>query len=117
MKNVIKRITAVAMAFTMLGTGTAITKTISPQSVNFSVTASAACNHSCPYATYSNWYDSGRPREMYEWRANWWDLGRIEYRYLYYQKRTVYWHCKSCGKVLYTTYEYRTYKSTEWVKQ
>lgn len=35
MKNVIKKISAIAMAFTLLGTGTAITKSISPNSESF----------------------------------------------------------------------------------
>ena len=110
MKNVIKRITAVAMAFTMLCTGTAITKTISPQSVNFSVTASAACNHSCPYRTLgpAEYY---RPKVLLESKVNWLAGGRIEQKYRYYQRNAVRWNCKSCGTVLYTTgYEYK-----EWV--
>ena len=41
MKNVIKKIAATAMAFSLLGTGTAVTKTIAPQAVN-TTTASAA---------------------------------------------------------------------------
>ena len=53
MKNVIKRISAVAMAFTLLGTGTVITKKISPKSYN-TLTASAACSHNCRYySSYS----------------------------------------------------------------
>lgn len=51
MKNAIKKIVSVAMAFTLLGTGMAITKIIAPQFDN-SITASAAsvnsttCKHS-----------------------------------------------------------------------
>ncbi len=41
MKNMIKKIAAITMAFTMLGTGTAVTTTIAPQLDN-SITASAA---------------------------------------------------------------------------
>ena len=42
MKNVIKKIAAVAMAFTILGTGTAIVKTVSPQfAESTTMTASA----------------------------------------------------------------------------
>ena len=51
MKKAIKKIAAVAMAFTLLGTGTAVTKTISPKSDN-TITAHAGvppqyCNHQC----------------------------------------------------------------------
>lgn len=34
MKNVIKKIASIAMAFTLLGTGTVVTKTVVPQSDN-----------------------------------------------------------------------------------
>lgn len=44
MKNIIKKIAAVAMAFTLLGTGSAVTSTISPETAN-SITASAAQHH------------------------------------------------------------------------
>ena len=44
MKKAIKRIATVAMAFTLLGTGNAITKTIAPQADN-TITASAACQY------------------------------------------------------------------------
>lgn len=40
MKNVIKKISAAAMAFTLLGAGTVITNTIAPQASN-TLTASA----------------------------------------------------------------------------
>ena len=43
MKTIIKKISAIAMAFTLIGTGTAITKTISPKS-DTTITASAARN-------------------------------------------------------------------------
>ena len=53
MKNVIKKIAATAMAFAMLGTGTAITKTIAPQ-FDTAITANAAsyCNHVVGSASY-----------------------------------------------------------------
>jgi len=41
MKNIIKKISAVAMAFTLLGAGTVITKKVSPKS-DTSISASAA---------------------------------------------------------------------------
>jgi outer membrane protein assembly factor BamB len=48
MKSVLKKIAATAMAFTLLGTGTAITQTVSPKSDN-TLVASAACNHKREY--------------------------------------------------------------------
>ena len=50
MKKLTKKITAIALAFTLIGAETAITKTIAPQA-NDSVTAYAAtCNH-CHYGS------------------------------------------------------------------
>jgi hypothetical protein len=49
MKNTIKKIASIAMAFTLLGTGTVATKTISPKSDNTLVAQayipSQNCNH------------------------------------------------------------------------
>lgn len=44
MKKAIKKIAAVAMAFTLLGTGTTIAKTVNPKSVT-TLSVHAACNH------------------------------------------------------------------------
>lgn len=44
MKNIVKRIASVALAFTLLGTGTAVTRTLSPQS-DCAITASAKTKH------------------------------------------------------------------------
>lgn len=44
MKNTLKKIASIAMAFTLLGAGTAITKNVSPKSDN-TITASAACQY------------------------------------------------------------------------
>ena len=51
MKNIIKKISAVAMAFALLGTGTVISKKASPESVK-PMTAQALCQ----YHTISNAY-------------------------------------------------------------
>lgn len=51
MKNVIKKIASIAMAFTLLGTGTTVTKTISPKSDNTIVAEAASCKHNC------KWYE------------------------------------------------------------
>ncbi|MBE6857822.1 MAG: hypothetical protein E7498_00090 [Ruminococcus sp.] len=98
MKNVIKKIAAVAMAFTMLGTGTAITETIAPKTNN-SIVASAAsyaptCKHSgSTYKTYSAW----------------WYIGGVEQNIISFPvyERYVYTRCSKCGYVLYTTVEYK----------
>lgn len=54
MKNTLKRISAIAMAFTLLGTGTAVTKHIAPQNCNSSITAYAA-NYTKNYETYKKY--------------------------------------------------------------
>ena len=43
MKNIVKKISAIAMAFTLLGTGTFITKNVS--SNDTALVANAACSH------------------------------------------------------------------------
>lgn len=53
MKNVIKKIASIAMAFTLLGTGTTVTNTISPKSSNTIVADAASCKHNC------RWYEGG----------------------------------------------------------
>ncbi len=48
MKNVIKKVSAIAMAFTLLGTGSVVTKTVSSDATNsYTITANAAkkCSH------------------------------------------------------------------------
>lgn len=92
MKNTIKKIVSVAMAFTLLGTGTVIVKTIAPQSNN-TITADAACNHNMPRPKYGPWK---KVENLYGGR--------------YKEKREIKWCCNSCGKVLYTTYETRIMK-------
>ena len=52
MKNVLKKISAIAMAFALLGTGTTIAKNVNPKSVN-TLTASAA-NDGWYYQTTCN---------------------------------------------------------------
>ena len=107
MKNVIKKIAAVAMAFTMLGTGTAITETIAPKTNN-SIVASAAsyaptCKHSCStYKTYSSWYDDPIITTIYNWELRCYLTLKINR-----QKRFVYTRCSECRGVLYTKTEYR----------
>ncbi|MCR4638213.1 hypothetical protein [Ruminococcus sp.] len=61
MNKIIKKISAVAMAFTLLGAGSAAIKTIAPQTNNTLVASASvpvACSHvgKGSYVTYSNWW-------------------------------------------------------------
>lgn len=109
MKNVIKKIAAVAMAFTMLGTGTAITETIAPKTNN-SIVASAAsyapstCKHSgSTYKTYSNWWDIVSSFTYYneDLRCN------VTISLVTKQWRYVYTRCSKCHYVLASKAQYR----------
>lgn len=68
MKNVIKKIAAAAMAFTLLGSGTAVIKNAAPKFDN-SITASAASGYTYVYDGYVSRY-AGRPMyaEYYQGR-------------------------------------------------
>ncbi len=68
MKNVFKKLAAAAMAFTLLGAGSAAIKDIAPKTDN-SITASAASGYTYAYDGYaSRW--AGRPMyaEYYQGR-------------------------------------------------
>lgn len=96
MNNIIKKITAITMAFTLLGSVTAIAKNVSPKSAN-TLTASAACkHHGYAYRTTSNWQNVFS--KSYRMGANLWSL---------YQERTVNIRCGSCSKVTYSFKESR----------
>jgi hypothetical protein len=86
MKNAIRKIAAAAMAFTLLGAGTAATKSIAPQKSNTTVASaqayipSKACKHT-----------NGCKRvNAYSWTTKESD-GKI-YKHYYYYKC-----CKDCG--------------------
>ena len=96
MKNVIKKLVATAMAFTLLGTGTAVTKTIAPQFDN-SITASAACNHVVGSTSWSSW-------ETVDTRYGWIPIFTITMTD--YQERTC--KCIKCGRTLYKQKRHRT---------
>lgn len=67
MKNIIKKIASVAMAFTLLGAGTAITKTIAPQKANANTIVAHAGSTTC-YGHSQFWTDFfGQPayKEFY----------------------------------------------------
>ncbi len=90
MKNVIKKISAIAMAFTLLSTGTAAIKTIVPQTDN-TIIASAAggeCNHA---GSWSSWRTT---------RTEWGFLIKKEY-----QERT--YTCIRCGHHIKTEKRHR----------
>ena len=64
MKKIIKKITAIAMAFTLIGAESAITKTIAPQA-NDSLTAHAAtCNHCHSGSLYIITYEKTEDDEI-----------------------------------------------------
>lgn len=118
MKSAIKKIAAVAMAFTLIGTGTAVTKTIAPQ-FDTSITAKAhyvdptMCCHET--ATRSSSYNASVPvfvgnELQYKYVPNGTDkYGRpiskvetylapkYEYHNVPYETTEVY--CKKCGQV------------------
>lgn len=92
MKNAIKKIAAVAMAFTLLGTGTTIAKTVNPQAMT-ALTAHAACNHvpnSNPTPLY-NWTDHGvitkgfKSPQVHRWSCS------------------CVWKCTKCGATISST--------------
>ena len=58
MNNIIKKVSAIAMAFTLLGTGTTIVKSVSPKSDN-TLVADASLNLS--YGDPENWYWADEP--------------------------------------------------------
>ena len=113
MKNVLKKISAIALAFTLLGTGTTVTKKIVPQFDN-TITASAAninpttCYHSTgrritvhrivteivPYlVTWTDWQQNANG--VYE---------RHEYAKWQYKSCSVLYfdfedYCTKCGQV------------------
>lgn len=55
MKNAIKKVVAVAMAFTLLGTGTTIAKTVNPKPVTTLSAHAARCNHVIQRHYITNW--------------------------------------------------------------
>lgn len=95
MKNVIKKIAAFTMAFTLLGTGTTIAKTVNPKSV-ITLSAHAACNH-VPGST---------PRPLGNWvtieQTSFWVINQSRT-----DVRPCGWFCTKCGAYLCPVNEYR----------
>ena len=100
MKNAIKKLTAVAMAFTLLGTGTAVTKTIAPQ-FDTSITAHAtSCNncHGGSYSIKTEYTDWEYVRDKISWFYNPL-IGRLMPITYKVYKRTKITYCSMCKKV------------------
>ncbi|SFY13057.1 hypothetical protein [Ruminococcus sp. XPD3002] len=71
MKNALKKITALAMAFTLLGTGTALTKNISPQKYNnTTITAYAATKQGWKKESGNWYYYLNGKKQRSKWIAN-----------------------------------------------
>lgn len=81
MKNILKKISAVALAFTLLGTGTVITRNVSPKASN-TLTANAISCDNCHGGSYHI-----STRYEYVWGG----------RRIYVFEET---YCSLCGKVL-----------------
>lgn len=96
MKNVIKKIVSVAMAFTLLGTGVAASNSISPDSNN-TLVAYARC-HNCGGGRE---YESMAPYQAPVWGCK--TVTRIvngrrvtEYKYYIAGYTTKYGRCRKC---------------------
>ncbi|WP_303800301.1 hypothetical protein [Ruminococcus flavefaciens] len=100
MKKTLKKIAAVAMAFTLLGTGTTVTKTIAPQ-FDTSITAHAASCNNCHGGNYymkTEYTDWKYVDDVLSWYYN--PLtGRLLPRTYKKYKRTVKIYCTNCNKV------------------
>lgn len=100
MKNVIKKIASITMAFTLLGTGTAVTKTIAPQ-FDTSITAHATSCNNCHGGSYyikneyTDWKYVGDGISWYYSPLT----GRLLPRTYKVYKRTVKTYCNLCKKV------------------
>ena len=100
MKNAIKKISAIAMAFTLLGTGTAVSKAINPQTNNALV--AHAADAYCPYHACGSYTDLRREVST-EY------VGTIKFKvYTIYEIR----RCNVCGRFLS-----KTYVEEHWVQQ
>lgn len=95
MNNIIKKIAAFTMAFTLLGSGAAIAENVSPKSFNNLTASAASCqHHGYCYRTTSNWSTYA--------------VGIKAGKVTCYQSRRVNVKCGTCDKVTYSYTEYRT---------
>lgn len=99
MNTIVKKIAAAAMAFSLLGTGASIPKTISTKNNNsYTLTAHAAtCKHNgYRYQVSTNWVFE---RTVY-----------VKNHLIRIDKRTVYIKCGKCNNIISQRTE-RTYKT------
>ena len=107
MKNIIKKITAAAMAFTLLGAGTAAIKTVAPQTDNTLVADAGVpvvqCSHvgKGTYYTYSNWWYNPVSTTVWNDHLGWVTIS-ID-RWMRYK----YVHCSGCKCVTASVAEYK----------
>lgn len=97
MKNAMKKIASAAMAFTLLGAGTAITKTVAPEiSASTTITAEAA-NHAHGQFYYDKlaWKELLSTQRYRDTKAR--KITTIK-TYVYHYNR----YCGQCNKVFYT---------------
>ena len=107
MKNVIKKIASIAMAFTLLGTGTAVTKTISPKSSNTLVASAGNSEKTChcktgrKYGTGNYKYDIKKVISSCTFNGIKGKICRVD------KKECI--NCANCGNL----YAYKTILSNE----
>ena len=98
MKNIIKKITAAAMAFTLLGAGSAAIKSAAPKTDNTLVASAASCNHVA--GGYNNqWGDW----QFSSFNYTLFPAGGYYYASSANMVRYEYACCYKCGQQLYKT--------------
>ena len=100
MKNVLKKIAATAMAFTLLGAGTAITKTVSPKSDNTLVASACNCN-ARRYASTKQVYTGfhNEPITKLKWDGHKYVTIVVGYSIVNHYKTVPCIRCVNCGAV------------------
>ena len=110
MKNVLKRISAIAMAFTLLGTGTAVTKKVNPTSIPTLGAHACLENELLPYAKVPSAYAQGVTHRCCDYRAS----------YIYNEPAWIgYWYytqdvCAICGSKIGEPYD-KGYSLLNWL--
>lgn len=117
MKKAFKKLIAVAMAFTLLGTGTTLTKTIAPQKDNTIVASATTCNN-CHGGSYhvvtedSGWVTYKEESIAVPGVSAGYGLFTNRLRIYWvkreYQRREIKTYCNLCKKVLHYEIQYRT---------
>ncbi|WP_294411258.1 hypothetical protein [uncultured Ruminococcus sp.] len=90
MKNVIKKISAIALAFTLIGTGTAITKAIAPLEDNTLIASAEENFVPCAYA-------HGITHKCSEYQTEFYSYDYVPFVNLYYRYKVK--ACAICGAV------------------